>query len=331
MKKYIRGYIAAVILLAVCGGMAYYWHYSNLHPSTDNAYVHGKTVSIAPLVQGRITQVSVDDFQFVNMGDHLISVDSQPYQIAVKEAQAAYQAALQQNKSQESGVNAAIAQLNEAKANLLNAQKTYKRTQVLVDKKLVPIQQADTDRTDLADAQARLHAAQASLQQAIDAQGGKGDKSAAVQQAAARLAKAELDLSYTEISAPFDGYVGDVKIHLGTFVATGQPLFPVVKQYGQWVQANFKESQMPRLSEGQPVSIKVDMYPDAVWHGKLAKISPASGTSFSLLPPENATGNWVKIGQRFPVKIVITDDLASKPILRIGSSTQVTVDTTSGE
>ncbi|CAM2916522.1 HlyD family secretion protein [Vibrio rarus] len=331
MKKYIKGYITAIILLAFAGGIAYYWHYSDLHPSTENAYVHGKTVSVTPLVQGRITKISVDDFQFVHMGDHLISVDSQPYTIAVKEAQAAYQAALQQNKSQESGVNAAIAQLNEAKANLLNAQKTYKRTQVLVAKHLVPIQQGDTDRTRLADAQAHLHAAQAGLQQAIDTQGGKGVASAAVQQAAAHLAKAELELSYTEISSPFDGYVGDVKIHLGTFVSTGQPLFPVVKQYSQWVQANFKESQMPRLSEGQPVEIKIDMYPDQVWHGKLDKISPASGTSFSLLPPENATGNWVKVGQRFPVKIIITDDLSSTPILRIGSSTQVTVDTTAGE
>ncbi|GAM57969.1 membrane fusion protein [Vibrio ishigakensis] len=331
MKKYLKGYLAAVVVLGVVGALAYYWHYSDLHPSTENAYVHGKVVSVAPLVNGRVTKISVDDYQFVHMGDHLITIDPTPYQLAVKEAQAAYSAALQTNKSQESGVNAAIATLNEAKANLENAQKNYRRTQKLLEQKLVPIKQGDTDRTTLADAQAHLHAAQANLQQAIDAQGGKGEESIMVQQAAAKLAQAELNLSYTEISAPFDGYVGDIKLHLGTFAATGQPLFPLVKQYSQWVQANFKESQMPRLREGQSVEIKVDMYPDVVWHGKLAKISPASGTAFSLLPPENATGNWVKIGQRFPIKIEITDDLASKPQLRIGASTEVTVDTTAGE
>lgn len=103
MNKYLKGFIVALIILGVASGLAYYWHYSDLHPSTENAYVHGNVVSVAPLVNGRVTKISVDDYQFVHMGDHLVTIDPAPYQLAVKEAQAAYQAALQTNKSQDRG------------------------------------------------------------------------------------------------------------------------------------------------------------------------------------------------------------------------------------
>lgn len=328
MKKLLKTFVAILTLIAIGSGLLYYWHYSDLHPSTENAYVHAKIISIAPQVSGRITKISVDDYQFVHAGDHLLSIDPASYILAVKEAQAGYQEALQKNKSQDSGINAAIAQLNEAKANLEHAQKTFSRTISLVNKQILSTQKGDTDRTALVDAQARLHAAQANLQQAIDARGGQGQDSAQVQQAAARLGHAELNLSYTEINAPFDGYVGSIEVHVGSLAATGQPLFPVVKQYSQWIQANFKESQMVNIKQGQPVNITLDMYPEEQWQGKVALISPASGTSFSLIPPENATGNWVKVGQRFPIKITLTDDLSSKPLLRVGASTQITIDTT---
>ncbi|GLS82892.1 HlyD family secretion protein [Paraferrimonas haliotis] len=328
MTKLIKTTVI-IILLGALGIAGYsYWSYSKQHPSTSNAYVHANLVSVAPQVSGTITKLHVSNFAYVKKGDALVSIDATAYALAVTEAKAAYQSALQLNESQNSAIDAAIAQLNEAKAELSNAQKNAKRTKSLVEQQLVPQQAADDVNTQLADAQARMSAAQANVQQAVAVRGGDANSSAAVQQAAAKLAQAELNLSYTEISAPFDGYIGSIEIHDGSLAQQGRALFPIVKQYSQWIRANFKESQMTNIQQGQPVTVTVDMYPDEVWHGVVDSLSPASGSSFSLLPPENATGNWVKVGQRFPIKIRLTDDLASKPQLRVGASSEVTIDTT---
>lgn len=140
------------------------------------------------------------------------------------------------------------------------------------------------------------------------------------------LAKAELDLSYTRVVAPKNGKIANLTLRQGSMVEAGAPLFALVETDEWWVKANFKETELARIHRGQPASIELDMYPGHSFHGEVQSINPASGTAFSLLPPENATGNWVKVTQRFPVKVMIKNPDAAHP-LRVGASSQVVIDT----
>ncbi len=317
-------------LVFICGGifaaLAFYWYYSDIYPSTENAYVQATVLSVAPRVEGQIEHVWVDDYQHVNKGDELLELDAAPYVLAQKQAKAAYLLAVQQHKADASAVDAAIASLDKAEADLKNAQLDYRRTMALVQQQLASVEDGDDARTVLAEDQASLEAARANLQQAIATRGTEGLDSAIVQQAAAQLGQAELNLSYTRISAPYSGIVGEINVHKGTVTMAGQSLFPLVKDNSYWMQANYKEANMGRIRVGQPVKIEIDMFPDYHWQGKVVNISPASGASFSLLPPENATGNWVKIPQRFSVKISMFGDEQSPP-LRVGASGAVRIDT----
>lgn len=326
-KSTIKQYVVLFIVIAIfAAAITYYWHYSEQHPSTDDAYVHAEILSVAPQISGPILEIHVDDFQHVNKGDLLIKIDPQPYQLAVQQAQAAYQLAVQQNKAQDSEVSAGVAAVEAAREQLKEAQIEYDRQIKLVKQKLAPAQTGDTYKNQLAQAQANLERSRADLQQAISSRGGSGKDSAVVQQAAAQLGQAELNLSYTEITAPFDGILGDVTVQEHSVVGVGQQLFPLVRDNSYWIQANYKETDLTRLKEGQKATISVDMHPDYQWTGHVAKLSPASGNSFSLLPTENATGNWVKIKQRFPVKIKI-DNKDDAPALRVGASAVVTINT----
>ncbi|ROS05479.1 membrane fusion protein (multidrug efflux system) [Sinobacterium caligoides] len=319
--------LAACVIAVLVVATLLYWHYSDLRPSTDDAYIHAEVLSVAPQVAGQVLSVHVDDFQHVNRGDLLLRIDPQAYTLALKQAQAAYQLALQQHQMEDSQVAVAVAAVEAARAQLTEAQLEYDRQIELVRRNLAAAQTGDTFKNQLAQAQSKLDESRASLQSAISSRGADGLDAAVVQQAAARLGQAELDLSYTELTAPFDGFLGEVTTQQNAVVGVGQQLFPLVKDGSYWVQANYKETDMARLQEGQPARVEVDMYPGYEWQGRVDKISPASGNAFSLLPPENATGNWVKIKQRFPVKIRLEPNDDAPP-LRIGASAIVTVDTT---
>ena len=169
--------------------------------------------------------------------------------------------------------------------------------------------------------------AQAQLEQAKQELGSPGQHNARIRAAEAAVAKAELDLAHARITAPAAGLLGEIEIRPGSFAAAGQNLLPLVESGSFWVDANYKESDLALIRPGQPATVTVDMYPDRTFAGVVQSVSPASGVAFSLLPPENATGNWVKVTQRFPVKVVITDTDPAHP-LRIGASSQVTIDTT---
>jgi membrane fusion protein (multidrug efflux system) len=198
---------------------------------------------------------------------------------------------------------------------------------VLVGKGTLPAAKGDDARATLEEAQAALAEARAHLEQARQDLGSSGEHNARIRAAEAVVARAKLDLSHTRITAPALGVLGEVDIRAGTFVEAGEHLFPLVENHSFWVDANFKETDLARIHPGQPAMVTVDMYPDKTFTGVVRSASPASGVAFSLLPPENATGNWVKITQRFPVRVAITDPDPARP-LRIGASSEVTVDTT---
>ncbi|EHD1695780.1 HlyD family secretion protein [Vibrio vulnificus] len=328
-KSKSKSKLTKTLFLAACaiasGAMYLSWQYSDSHPSTEDAYVRAKILSVAPQVQGQVVTVEAKDFQAVNKGDLLLKIDARPYLLAVKQAKAAYQLAVQQHDVADKQVTEAVAGLDAARSNLTEAQLEYKRIDSLVARKLASAQDLDTAKNKLANAQASLEQARASVEKAIANRGEEGAEAAVVQQAAAQLAQAELNLSYTDITSPVDGIAGEINTHVGSVVSVGQTLFPVIIKDSYWVRANFKETDLTHIKPGMEAEVVIDMYPDRVWKATVEELSPASGTSFSLMPSENATGNWVKIKQRFPVRLALNVP-KDAPQLRVGASTEVTVD-----
>ncbi|HAS8128082.1 TPA: HlyD family secretion protein [Vibrio vulnificus] len=328
-KSKSKSKLTKTLFLAACaiasGAMYLSWQYSDSHPSTEDAYVRAKILSVAPQVQGQVVTVEAKDFQAVNKGDLLLKIDARPYLLAVKQAKAAYQLAVQQHDVADKQVTEAVAGLDAARSNLTEAQLEYKRIDSLVARKLASAQDLDTAKNKLANAQASLEQARASVEKAIANRGEEGAEAAVVQQAAAQLAQAELNLSYTDITSPVDGIAGEINTHVGSVVSVGQTLFPVIIKDSYWVRANFKETDLTHIKPGMEAEVVIDMYPDRAWKATVEELSPASGTSFSLMPPENATGNWVKIKQRFPVRLALNVP-KDAPQLRVGASTEVTVD-----
>ncbi|MCU8503536.1 HlyD family secretion protein [Vibrio vulnificus] len=328
-KSKSKSKLTKTLFLAACaiasGAMYLSWQYSDSHPSTEDAYVRAKILSVAPQVQGQVVTVEAKDFQAVNKGDLLLKIDARPYLLAVKQAKAAYQLAVQQHDVADKQVTEAVAGLDAARSNLTEAQLEYKRIDSLVARKLASAQDLDTAKNKLANAQASLEQARASVEKAIANRGEEGAEAAVVQQAAAQLAQAELNLSYTDITSPVDGIAGEINTHVGSVVSVGQTLFPVIIKDSYWVRANFKETDLTHIKPGMEAEVVIDMYPDRIWKATVEELSPASGTSFSLMPPENATGNWVKIKQRFPVRLALNVP-KDAPQLRVGASTEVTVD-----
>ncbi|WP_050922399.1 HlyD family secretion protein [Vibrio harveyi] len=328
-KSSSKSKMTKILFLLVCaiafGAMYWSWQYSDSHPSTEDAYVRAKILSVAPQVQGQVVSVEAKDFQVINKGDLLLKIDSRPYLLAVKQAKAAYQLAVQQHDVADKQVTEAVAGLDAARSNLTEAQVEYKRTDSLVKRKLASDQDLDTAKNKLANAQAGLEQARATVEKAIANRGEEGAEAAVVQQAAAQLAQAELNLSYTDITSPVDGIAGEINTHTGSVVSIGQTLFPVIIKDSYWVRANFKETDLTHIKAGMHAEVVIDMYPDVVWDARVEQLSPASGTSFSLMPPENATGNWVKIKQRFPVRLTL-EVPEGAPQLRVGASSEVTVD-----
>ncbi|EGX6962382.1 HlyD family secretion protein [Vibrio alginolyticus] len=324
-----RSKLVKTLFFTLCviafSAMYWSWQYSDSHPSTEDAYVRAKILSVAPQVKGQVVSVDVKDFQSVNKGDLLLKIDSRPYLLAVKQAKAAYQLAVQQHDVADKQVTEAVAGLDAARSNLTEAQVGYKRTDSLVKRKLASDQDLDTAKNKLANAQASLEQARATVEKAIANRGEEGAEAAVVQQAGAQLAQAELNLSYTDITSPVDGIAGEINTHVGSVVSVGQTLFPVILKDSYWVRANFKETDLTHIKPGMHADVVIDMYPDVVWKATVEQLSPASGTSFSLMPPENATGNWVKIKQRFPVRLAL-EVPADAPQLRVGASSEVTID-----
>ena len=318
-----------LLVLVVCLSYFYIQHQKN-YPSTDDAYVHANIIYIAPQVNGKVISVNVSDYQTVSKGDLLVQIDPAPFQAKLDEARAAYSMALQNNAASGDAILAASANVRSAVAQLNDAQATYQRIKQLVAQALLPAQDLDDARAKQATAEENVIAARATMSQLIKAQGAQGDDAPEVKKAAATLSQASLSLSYTNIFAAHNGTLGKLAVHAGSVVSPGQALVPLVVDNTFWVQANFKETQLERLKTGLAANITLDLYPKVDYSGHIEAISPASGSSFSLLPPENATGNWVKVPQRFPVLIRLINEHEHPDFpLRVGASADVTIDTVS--
>ncbi|HXS52152.1 MAG TPA: HlyD family secretion protein [Usitatibacter sp.] len=323
--KRLKWIIAALVILVAALFAVRWWLAQSRFVSTDDAYVGANQVQIAAQVSGPVSQVFVRDQQMVKQGDALFQIDPQPYRIALDQARANLELA-RQNVSQEgAGVASAEAVLAQRRAEESNAKSTWQRNEALVKSGFISPQAAEQSRTGYATAQAATRAAEADVAKAKSALGKTGDENAAIQAAAAAVEQAQLSLERTHVVAPASGMIANFTLQPGNTVQPGQPLFVVIANDEWWVDANFKETQLVDIRPGEHATVESDMYPHRVFHGVVQSVAGGSGSAFSLLPPQNATGNWVKVTQRVPVRVRIEDPDPQHP-LRIGTSATVKVD-----
>jgi len=320
----ISAWLAATGIIV--GGFLWYWHHSEIYPSTDDAYIDANIVHIAPQVSGPVSKIYVQNYEVIKKNQELFDIDPRPFMIALKTAQANLALTKQKVASAQAAVLSAQAVVVQRQSELVLAQRNEKRIMQLVGHGQISKQEGDKVTSNEQVAQAALTASKNQLKQAQAELGKLGNQNAQIRAATEKIDQAKLNLSYTHISAPEAGILVNFKTRVGNMVQAGQPLFDTIENNVWWVNANFKETQLQRIRAGQTANVIVDIYPDHVYHGTVAYISPGSGASFSILPVENATGNWVKVTQRFPVKIMITNLSKNFP-LRVGASASVTVDT----
>jgi len=328
--------IGIVVFGALAAGGVYYWISTRGLESTDDAYTDGRAVAIAPQIAGVVVSLDVTDNQFVHQGQPLVHIDPRQYQIARDQAQGALDAADAQHQGQTLGAEIARknfpAVLLQAKAQLESARANQQKAKADDDRqkslpKLATTQQ-EIDATAAAlaqaDAQVALAEAQVAENSPVPQRIGQSDQLAtqlqgSVEEAKARLDQANLNLQWTVVTAPQDGWITKRNVEVGSYVAPGQQIFSIVAPE-VWVTANFKENQLQLMRPGQPVKISVDAYPQLDLRGHVDSIQKGSGTKFTAFPPENATGNFVKIVQRVPVKIVIDHGLDPNFPLPLGIS-----------
>lgn len=327
--------IVVVVMVVVA---LVWWLMTRNQETTDDAFTDGDAVTIAPKVAGYVTDLRVKDNQRVKKGDLLVVIDPRDATAQRDQAQAQLglataqlhqaQAQLALSKVQYPAQrDEARAQVLKAKADLANAEAAYKR-QRGVDPRATTQQNIDTANAQLRSAQAQLASAQAQLEVAEQVQlqirqqeTNVEAREQQVAQAKAQLETANLNLSWTNVRAPFDGYVTKRNVQTGTLVQAGTALFSLVSQE-VWVTANFKESQLERMRPGNKVTVTVDAWPDMELEGHVDSIQQGSGSKFAAFPSENATGNFVKIVQRVPVKIVIDKGLDPNKPLPLGLSVE---------
>ncbi|HTT78606.1 MAG TPA: HlyD family secretion protein [Stellaceae bacterium] len=323
--------------IAVLGGAGWWYLTSGRYVATDDAYVQAARVQISNEISDRVSEVAVRDNQRVTKGQVLFRLDPRPFQIAVEGAKARLAAARLQIAAMKATYREKISTANAMAATLAYQQRERDRQQQLVAQGYASQQQFDQSEQSFEVAQARLAADQHDVAVALANLGGNPDlpvdQHPTVQAAQAALDQAELNLSYTVVRAPENGIVTKVdELQPGDWVqgvntgAAPTTLFYLVSTDHVWVEANFKETELTHMRPGETATVEIDTYPDEVFHATVQSLSPGTGLTFSLLPPENATGNWVKVVQRLPVRLAITNPDPSRP-LHAGLSAYVDVDT----
>jgi membrane fusion protein (multidrug efflux system) len=313
------------LALAVIGIRYLLW--TRWHVSTDDAYVEGHVLQITPRIPGTVVGVPAADNALVEAGATLVQLDPTDYQVRLDQATAALARARQTIDQQIAAVEAAHAEERLAAAQLEQAGLDFTRVTNLRGQKVVPQEELDRTRTAFDVARARREAATRAREQAEATLGPEGKDRydrPLVREAESVRTQAALDLSYATIAAPERGLVTRRAVEVGQRVQPGQPLLALVP-LELYVIANFKETQLAQVRVGQPVRVEIDLYPGADFSGHVDSIAAGTGAAFSLLPPENATGNWVKVVQRVPVKVVLDRGPTDRP-LRVGLSVVATID-----
>ncbi len=337
-KRALRAAILTVAIIGIVGGGLHWWFIGRFVQTTDDAYVRADISVITPRVAGEVRLVRVTDYQSVRKGDVLAEIDRTDYtahvvsaHASLEAAQAALNANAEQLKMQNIAIDQADAEADAAKADAWRAGADWDRVSKLVNEGVVTRQRSDTAQAASKSATATVARAEAGRQgarQQVEAL--KADRQrlkSEIEARAAALHLAQIDLDSTTIIAPIDGIVGDLSVRVGERVNPGAHLLSLVPLQSVYVVANFKETQLTHMVVGQPVKILADAFPGTPITGHVDNLSPASGAEFSLLPPQNATGNFTKIVQRVPVRIALDPNSELRGKLRPGMSVVAKVET----
>ncbi|MNJ24316.1 Multidrug export protein EmrA [compost metagenome] len=322
--------LALALLIVVAGGAVWAWHelYGRWSEETDDAYVNGNVVEITPLVTGTVVSIGADDGDLVHEGQVLLEFDPSDAEVGLQAAEAKLARAVRQVRGLYSNVDGMKAQVAARQAELSKAQENFNRRKTLAAGGAISQEELSHARDDLSSAQSAL----SNARQQLNTTTALVDDTVVsshpeVMAAAAELRQAYLNNARTTLVAPVTGYVAKRTVQLGQRLQPGTATMAVIPLDQLWIDANFKETQLRNMRIGQPVDIVADLYgSDVKYSGTIDSLGAGTGSAFALLPAQNATGNWIKIVQRVPVRIHINaEQLAAHP-LRIGLSTQVTVD-----
>ncbi|WAC71801.1 efflux RND transporter periplasmic adaptor subunit [Roseateles sp. SL47] len=334
--------IAAAVIVGGVGYGGYQWLVSSRYEETDNAYVQANVVQITPLVGGTVRAVFADDTDYVKAGQKLVSLDPADARVALEQAQAQLAQTVREvrtlfanNSSLAAQVQVRQAEQQRAQSDMVRLQADLARRQPLLETGAVSKEELDHTQAQLTAARAAYTASQSALLAAQEqlqsnqalTDGVDVEQHPNVQRAAARFREAFLAYQRADLVAPVDGWVARRSVQLGQRVAAGSPLMAVVGLQQVWVDANFKESQLAQLRIGQPVTLEADVYGKKTqYHGTVQGLGAGTGAAFALLPAQNATGNWIKVVQRVPVRIAMDPKEVAEHPLRVGLSMDVQVD-----
>jgi membrane fusion protein (multidrug efflux system) len=323
------GLLVGVPLVALASGLLF-WLTGGRYITTENAYVRADIVQIAPEISGRVAEVAIRDHAQVTTGALLFRIDPEPFRLALARAEAELDTARTVVETARATYHETLSELGELESRADYLSRQARRQQELASRGVAPATRMEETQNDAQVARERINVVRQRLTRLLTTLKGNPelpvDEHPSVRERLAERDRAALDLARTTINAPIGGTIVNMRLQRGEQVRAATPVFALVSERRPWVEANLKETTLTNVAIGQQVQVVLDIYPDVTWVGVVESISPATGAEFAILPPQNASGNWVKVVQRLPVRIRL-EPHAGEPPLRAGATTTVAIDT----
>jgi len=333
-RRFAR-FVTRMVLMVFVPGVAalvgaYFYVASQRYVTSENAYIKADKVTIASEVSGKVIAVEVREHDTVEVGQLLFRLDDESYRIALEHAAAERDSTRAEIESRRAAYRVKIQELKLGRDDLSYFEDTFKRRESLLKRGNVSRERYDQARRNATAARQKIAILRSEVSQILTGLKGKPNLKAEEHpkflQAQAAYDRRLLDMQRTQIYAPATGRISKIELEPGEFVKSEEPLFAIISDQDIWIEANLKETQLTHVKLGQSVAVEIDAYPDVIWQAKVESISPATGAEFAILPPQNATGNWIKVVQRLPLRLVFEDPKGG-PILRAGMSAVIDIDT----